>query len=147
MSLSQKITEDLKDAIRAKDELRVSCLRMLKTSLKNKQVEKGSELTDEEVQAVISTLVRRGKEAATEFQKGGRKDLAEKEQEELKIFYEYLPEQLSDEEIENTLRGIISELSASGPRDMGKVMKTAMARMAGRAEGKKVSEIARKLLS
>ncbi len=147
MSLSKKILEDLKEAMRAKDQLKLSCLRMLKTSIKNKQVEKGRELTDEEIQSVIASLVRKGKEAATEFEKGGRKDLAEKEKKELEIYYRYLPEQLSDEEIETTLREIISELSASGPRDMGKVMKAAMAKMAGRAEGKKVSEMAKKILS
>ncbi|MBW1731499.1 MAG: GatB/YqeY domain-containing protein [Deltaproteobacteria bacterium] len=147
MSLAERIVQDLKEAMRAKDETRVSCLRMLKTSIKNKQVEKGRELKDDEIQAVISSLVRKGKEAVAEFTKGGREDLAKKEEQELKIFYQYLPEQLSAEEIESVLRTIISELSATSPKDMGKVMKAAMSKLAGRAEGKQVSEIAKRLLS
>jgi hypothetical protein len=147
MSLAERIVQDLKEAMRAKDETRISCLRMLKTSIKNKQVEKGRELKDDEIQAVISSLVRKGKEAVAEFTKGGREDLAKKEEQELKIFYQYLPEQLSAEEIESVLRTIISELSATSPKDMGKVMKAAMSKLAGRVEGKQVSEIAKRLLS
>lgn len=147
MSLNEKISEDLKNAMKAKDELRISCLRMLKASMKNKEVEKGRELEDVEIQTVISSLVRKAKEAQKEFRRGDREDLALKEEQEAKIFYEYLPQQLSSEEIEKTLQEIISELSAKDPKDLGKVMKEAMARMAGQAEGKAVNEIARKLLS
>ena len=147
MSQIQKIIEDLKTSIKEKDSVRTSCLRMLKTSLKNKQVEMGRELKDEEVQSVISSMVRKGKEAVKGFRAGGREDLALKEEKEIEIFYEYLPKQLTPEEIERTLREVISELSAESPRDLGKVMKEAMARMAGQAQGKEVNEIARKLLS
>ncbi|HDG96599.1 MAG TPA: GatB/YqeY domain-containing protein [Desulfobacterales bacterium] len=146
MSLADQIVRDLKEAMLAKDEVRISCLRMLKTSIKNKQVEKGRELKDEEIQAVVSSLVRKGKEAAAEFLKGGREDLASKEEEELEIFYKYLPEQLSEQEIESVLRAVISEVNATSPKDMGRVMKAAMSKLAGRAEGKVVSEIARRLL-
>ncbi len=147
MSLSQKIIEDLKVAMKARDTSRVSCLRMLKTALKNKQVEKGRELEDEEIQAVISSLVRKGQEAAKEFREGNRQDLADKEEQEIKIYHEYLPEQFTPADIEKVLKEIIAELSATGTKDLGKVMKTAMARMAGKAQGKEVNEIARKLLS
>ncbi len=147
MSLADQIVQDLKEAMLAKDEIRISCLRMLKTSIKNKQVEKGRELKDEEIQAVVSSLVRKGKEAAAEFSKGGRQDLAKKEEQELEIFYKYLPEQLSEQEIESVLRDVISELNATSPKDMGRVMKAAMSKLAGRAEGKVVSELARRLLS
>jgi uncharacterized protein YqeY len=148
MALNDKIIEDLKKAMKAKDQVRVSCLRMLKTSIKNKEVEKGKgrELNDEEIQAIASSLAMKGKEAAGEFRKGGREDLALKEEKEIPIFYEYLPRQLSPEEMEKALREIIAELSADSPKDLGKVMKAAMARMAGRAQGKEVNEIARKLL-
>ena len=111
------------------------------------KISKIADLKEEEIQAVISSLVRKGKEAAVEFRKGNREDLALKEENELNILYEYLPEQLDHSEIEKVLKKIISEESASGPKDMGKVMKAAMARMAGKAGGKEVSEIARKLLS
>ncbi len=147
MSFNDRITEDLKNAIKGRNPVRTSCLRMLKASLKNKQIEKGRELTDEETQAIISSLIRKGKEAIEEFRNGGREDLASKEEEEVRIFYDYLPQQLSQEEIEKTIREIIAELSAASQKDLGKIMKLAMARMAGKAQGKEVNEIARKLLS
>ncbi|HIC84870.1 MAG TPA: GatB/YqeY domain-containing protein [Desulfobacterales bacterium] len=147
MALNDRIVEDLKEAMRSRDQLKTSCLRMLKTSIKNRQIEKGRELSDDEILSVISSLVRKGKEAAQEYRKAGRQDLAEKEERELEVFYTYLPKQLSDEEIEQRLREIISQVSATGPKDLGKVMKIAMAKMAGQAEGKKVSQIAKGLLN
>ena len=147
MSLEDRIVQELKAAMKAKDELRISCLRMLKTAMKNKQVERGEKLKDEDIEGIISSLVRKGQEASEEYKKGGREDLAFKEEEEIKILYNYLPEQLSSVDIENILKEIISELSVSSPKDLGKVMKVAMARMAGKAQGKEVNEIARKLLS
>lgn len=147
MSLAQKIIDDLKKAMKARDELRVSCLRMLKTSLKNKQVEKGQELTDEEIEKIISSLIRKGQEAAKEFRQGDREDLVAKEEAEIKVFYGYLPQQVTTTEIEKNLREIISDLSATGMKDLGKVMKVAMSQMSGKAQGKEVNEIARKLLS
>jgi uncharacterized protein YqeY len=147
MTLNQKIIEDLKNSIKARDKVRTSCLRMLKASLKNKQVEKGRELEEEEIQATISSMIRKGKESIKEFSKGDREDLALKEEEEISIFYEYLPQQLTPDEIEKTLKEVISELSAESPKDLGNVMKLAMSRMAGQAQGKEVNEIARKLLS
>ena len=147
MSLNQQITEDLKVAMKAKDQIRISCLRMLKTALKNRQVEITRELKDEEIQTVISSLIRKGQEAAEEFKKGGRDDLAAKEEKEIKVFYGYLPQQLKPDEIEQILKEIISELSATGPKDLGKVMKEAMNRMVGKAQGREVNEIARRMLS
>ena len=147
MTIEEKITSDLKEAMKAKDELRLSCLRMLKTSIKNKQVEKGEKLKDSDVEAIISSAIRKGKEAVGEFNKGSREDLAAKEEAEIKILYDYLPEQLDSAEIENILKEIIAEMSISSPKDLGKVMKAAMARMSGKAQGKEVNEIARRLLS
>jgi len=147
MSLNQTIGEDLKQAMKTKDSLRLSCLRMLKTALKNLQVEKGRELNEEEIRSVISSTIRKGKEAAKEFRSGNREDLAVKEEREIEILYGYLPQQLAPEQIEANVREIISELSAEGPRDMGKVMKLAMTRMAGLAPGEEVSKIAKKLLT
>lgn len=147
MSLSQTISEDLKRALKARDEYRLSCLRMLKAALKNRQVETGHELKDEEIHNVISSLIRKGQESASEFRKGNREDLARKEEMEMGILYGYLPKQFTPSEIEATLREIISELSAGGTKDLGKVMKAAMERMSGKAQGKEVNEIARRLLS
>lgn len=147
MALSQRITDELREAIKAKDAVRTSCLRMLKADLKNRQVEKGSDLDDREIENLVSSLIRKGQEAAKEFRGGGRSDLAEREEEEVRIFYEFLPEQLDSTDIEKKIKDIISELSATGSKDLGKVMKAAMAQMAGRVQGKEVNEIARKLLS
>ena len=147
MSLNQRIAEDLKLAMKAKDSIRLSCLRMIRSSSKNLQVEKRRELTDEEIQAVVSSLIRKGKEATKEFRNGNREDLALKEEKEVEIFYEYLPQQLTPEKIEENIRQIISELSAESPKDMGNVMKAAMARMAGQVQGKEVNEIVKKLLT
>jgi uncharacterized protein YqeY len=147
MSLSKRITDELREAIKAKDKVRTSCLRMLKADLKNRQVEKGSDLDDREIESLVSSLIRKGQEAAKEFRGGGRLDLAEKEEEEVRIFYEFLPEQLDSADIEKKIKDIISELSATGSKDLGKVMKAAMAQMAGKVQGKEVNEIARKLLS
>lgn len=147
MPLFQKITDDLKTAMKARDDLRVSCLRMLKAGIKNRQVEKGSPLDDEEILALISSQVRKGRESAGEFRSGGREDLASKEEKEIKILYEYLPEQLTGDELEKILKDVISELSAKGMQDIGRVMKAAMSKIGGRAQGKQVNETARKLLS
>lgn len=147
MTLEEKITNDLKAAMKAQDTARTSCLRMLKTALKNRQVEKQDKLKDGEVQEVISSLIKKGKQAAEEFRKGGRDTLAAKEDNEIAIYYKYLPEQVTPEEIEKILKGIIEESGAEGLGDLGKVMKQAMAQMAGKAQGKEVNEIARKLLA
>ena len=146
MSLEEKIAEDLKKAMKEKDAVRLSCMRMLKTALKNLQVDKQRQLKDEEVQGVIFSLIKKGKESANEFRNAGREDIALKEETEVAIFYGYMPQQLTPEEIEKTLREIILELPAEKPSDLGKVMKTAMPRMAGKAQGKEVNEIARRLL-
>jgi uncharacterized protein len=147
MSLSERISEDLKHAMKSRNQLVISCLRMLKAGIKNKQVEAGHELDDNDIQALISSQVRKGQEAAKEFRKGGRNDLAEKEEKEVHILFTYLPEQLSDDELEGVLNKIISENSLTGVKDMGILMKKAMAEIKGQAQGSKVSEIAKKLLS
>jgi uncharacterized protein YqeY len=147
MLIEEKITNDLRMAMKAKDDLRVSCLRLLKTSVKNKQVEKGEKLKDDDILKIISSLIRKGQESIKEFRKGGREELAVKEEKEIKILNSYLPEQCTPEEIEKNLKRIISEISADGLKDLGRVMKIAVAQMAGKAQGKEVNEIARRLLS
>jgi len=147
MTLEEQINEDLKNSMKAKDESRLSCLRFLKAALKNRQVEKMGKLEDDEIRSVISSLIRRGMDSVREFRSGGREELAAKEEKEIEILSGYLPKQLSSKEIEGILRETISELSAQGPKDLGRVMKAAMGRMAGRAQGKEVNEIAKRLLS
>jgi uncharacterized protein len=147
MTLEDQITEDLKNAMKTKDEVRTSCLRFLKSNLKNKQVEKMGKLQDEEILAVISSLIRRSAESIKEFRQGGREDLAAKEEQEMAILYGYLPMQLSIEDVEKAIKETISELSAEGPKDLGRVMKAAMGRLSGKAQGKDISDIAKRLLS
>ena len=143
----QNINKDLGMAMKSKDEVRVSSLRMMKSELKNKQVEKGHDLSEEEIQSVITSLIRKGRDAAVQFREGHREDLALREEKEIEIFYGYLPRQLDPTEIEQVLEDVISELSPNGLKDLGKVMKVAMIRMAGKAQGKEVNEIAKRLLS
>ena len=146
LSLAERIAQDLKEAIKAKNEFRVSCLRVLKATITNEQGRRTQPLKDEDVHAVIQSLVRKGQEAAVEFRKGLREDMAAKEEGEVKILSGYLPQQFTPAEIENVLKEIIAEVSASGPKDLGKVMKAAMGRLAGKAQGKEVNEIAKRLL-
>ena len=146
-SLVEKIAQDLRDAMKAKDELRLSCLRVLKAGVTNEQGRRTEPLNDEDIQAVIQSLIRKGQEAAVEFRKGLREDMAAKEEKEVKILSGYLPQQLAPVEIEKALQEIIAEVSASGPKDLGKVMKAAMGRLSGKVQGKEVNEIAKRLLS
>ncbi len=145
--LEEKINKDLTEALKAKDELKVSCLRMLKTQIKNKSVEKMRPLTEEEVISVINSMVKKAKEASEEFRKGGRADLAEKEGKEIQILESYLPEKASQEEIEKVVKEAIERLGAKGPKDVGRVMKEAMMRLSGRADGKSVSEVVKQSLT
>ena len=145
--LVEKIAHDLTDAIKAKDERRLSCLRVLKAAVTNEQGRRTQPLEEEDVQAVIQSLIRRGQEAAVEFRKGHREDMAAKEEGEVKMLSGYLPQQLAPSEIEKALKEIIAEVSASGPKDLGKVMKAAMGRLSGKVQGKEVNEIAKRLLS
>ena len=147
MTLVEQINEDLKSSMKSRDESRLSCLRFLKAALKNKQVEKMGKLEDDEVRSVISSLIRRAKDSIREFKQGGREELAAKEEKEIEILSGYLPKQLGSEEIEGIVRETISELSAQGPKDLGKVMKAAMVKMAGRVQGKEVNEVVKRLLS
>ena len=147
MSLIQDIEEGFKIALKTQDKLRLSALRMLRAALKNKEIERRGKLDDQEIISVIKGLIRQGKEAVEQFEKGGRMDLSEKEKAEIEIFSGFLPVQATPLEIEESIVQIILELEASGIKDMGKVMKAAMARLAGRAEGQTVQAIVKQRLS
>jgi uncharacterized protein YqeY len=146
MSVSEKISADYKDALKAGDKNRVSVLRMIKSSMKNKEIDKRAPLTDEEVQAILTSSVKRAKESIEQFSKAGREDLVNKEKEEMLVVQEYLPEQLGEDELRKTVKDVIAEEGASGPKDTGKVMKSAMARLKGQADGKLVSKIVKEML-
>jgi uncharacterized protein YqeY len=147
MSLIQDIEEGFKIALKTQDKLRLSALRMLRSALKNKEIERRGKLEDPEIISVIKGLIRQGKESVEQFEKGGRMDLSEKEKAEIEIFSGFLPVQATPLEIEQTIVQIVQELDASGIKDMGKVMKAAMARLAGRAEGQTVQAIVKQRLS
>jgi uncharacterized protein YqeY len=146
MGLKERIDGDLKAAMKAREELRLSTVRMLKAAMKNREIEKGSVLADEDVFGVIASMIKQRKDSVEQYARGGRADLAEKEEAEIGILQEYLPEQLSEEEVEEIIKEAISEAGASSSRDMGKVMKLVMPRVRGRADGKLVNEKVRELL-
>ncbi len=147
MSLYDDIILDLRKSIKEQDKGRLSVLRGLKTAIKNKQVELREELTDDQIRGVLSSEIKKRKEAIEKFGQGLRQDLVEKEEEELRILSSYLPPQLSTEEIKGVVTQAIEEISASGPKDLGRVMKSVMPKLAGRADGREVNRIAQELLS
>lgn len=144
MSLKDKITGDLTAAMKAKDANRLSVLRMAKAALMNEQNKKGAgyELTDEEITKTLHGLVKQRKDSVEQFTQNGRVELAEKEQAEIAILEDYLPQSASKEEIENAVSAAVSESGASSMKDMGAVMKAALAKLQGKTvDGKIVSEI------
>jgi uncharacterized protein YqeY len=147
MGLVQDIEEGFKKALKTQDKMRLSALRMLRAALKNKEIERRGKLEDTEIISVIKGLIRQGKESVEQFEKGGRSDLSEKEKAEIEIFSGFLPLQATPLEIEENIDQIILELKASGVKDIGKVMKAAMARLAGRAEGQTIQAIVKQRLS
>jgi uncharacterized protein YqeY len=146
MSLLQKFDDDLKRALKASDSLKVSVLRLAKAALKNKQIDKGEELSDDEIISTISTLSKQRRESIDLFSKGGREDLAEKERQELAILQSYLPKQLNTEELDAIITEAIRESSASGLKEIGKVMRLVMQRVKGAADGKIVNQRVKELL-
>ncbi len=147
MTIVEQVEKDLVAAMKAREELRLSVLRMMKTALKNKQVELSKPLADEEAVAVLRTLLKQRRDSVEQFRKGGREELADKEEAEIVVLQGYLPAAASDEDVEVAVAAAIAETGASGAKDLGKVMKASMGKLAGKnADGKRVSEIARKKL-
>jgi uncharacterized protein YqeY len=147
MSLEEKLNEDLKNALKAGEKTKISTLRMTINEIKNRKIADRSEkLEDEKVVGIIQKKVRQHKESIEQFKRGGREDLAKKEEEELAVLKEYMPEEISPEELEKIVSESIAETGASSPKDMGKVMKAVMGRVQGRADGKVISEIVKKKL-
>lgn len=141
MTLKDTIIADLTAAMKAKDADKLSTLRMVKANLMNRQIEKGGELTDEEVQKALGSLVKQRRDSIEQYEKAGRTDLAEKEQTEVGVIEAYLPQAASAEEISAAVDAAIAETGASTMKDMGNVMKAVMAKLAGKsADGKRVSE-------
>jgi uncharacterized protein YqeY len=147
MSILQQLTEDMKQAMKAQEKLKLSTIRMLISQLKNEKIDSGKDLTpDEEIQTLLNAAKKR-KEAMEAYQKGNRQDLVEKEQQELEIIQQYLPAQMSDEEIAKQIDDIIQSTGASSIRDLGRVMSEAMKALKGKADGKKVQQLVREKLA
>ena len=148
MSIVEKVEKDLVAALKAQETLRLSVLRMMKAALMNKKVEFGKAVDDAEALGVLRTLAKQRRESVEAFRKGGRNDLADKEEAEIKIVEAYLPAAASEEEIDAAVAAAIAETGASTAKDLGKAMKAAMAKLAGKnADGKRVSEKVRARLS
>jgi hypothetical protein len=146
-SLKERLDAELKEAQKAKDTIRVNVIRMLKASIKNREVEKIGELTEQELLQAVNSQIKTRLEAVDGFRKGGREELAKKEEAEMAILKKYLPEQLSQEEIKALIEKAVIETGAAGPRDMGKIMKALMPDVTGKADGKLVSELVKEKLS
>jgi len=139
--LKDKIIGDLTAAMKAKDANRLSVLRMVKANIMNRQIEKGSDLTDDEITKAVQSLVKQRKDSIDQYEKAGRNELAEKEQSELLVLEDYLPQAASFEEIEKAIVEAIQETGASSMKEMGAVMKSAQAKLAGKAaDGRILSE-------
>jgi len=148
MTIQETIQSQMTDAMRNKDQLRLSVLRMMKTAVKNKEIEKMKPLDENEVMAVLNTLVKQRKDSVEQFRKGGREELAKKEEAEIKIIEEYLPAAASEDDIRKAIDEAVQETGAASIKDMGKVMKAALARLAGKsADGSRVSQMAKEKLS
>jgi uncharacterized protein len=149
MTLITQIQQDLTDAMKARDEQKLSTLRMVKAALKNREIEKMAPLDDKEAQQVLSTLIKQRKESVEQFTKGGRQDMADKEAAEVSIIENYLPKAASEAEILAGVRVVIGELGSPTIKEMGAVMKEAMSRFAGagiRVDGKMVSDVVKREL-
>ena len=147
MSIFERLDTELKAALKSGDKLKLSVVRMIKASLKNKEIDKTGKLTDEEIISVLSSMVKQRRESIEQYSSAGRTDLAEKEKNELEIVQSYLPRQLSPQEIDDLILSAIKESKALSPGDIGMVMKLVSPQIKGVADGKMVNQRVRELLS
>ena len=141
MSLSENLNTAMKEAMKAKDSLRLSAVRLIRSAIKNREIEERRELDDQATIAVLSTLAKQRRDSIEAYRQSGREDLAEKEEKEMAVIQEFLPRQLSEEEIRLIIDKAVNESGAASPRDMGKVMKLVTIETTGRADGRLVSEL------
>jgi uncharacterized protein YqeY len=149
MGISEQIQKDMVDAMRSREGLRLSVLRMVKTAITNKEKDKRAPLDDKEVQQILSTLIKQRRDSIEQFTKGGRQALADKEAAEIKLIEHYLPQAMGDEQIAEAVKATIAEMGSPTLKDMGTVMKNVMAKLqatGARVEGKTVSDLVKKAL-
>ena len=150
MGISEQVQKDMVEAMRSRDELRLSTLRMVKAAIKNKEVEKRAPLDDKEAQQILSTLIKQRRDSIEHFTKGGRQELADKEAAEIKLIENYLPKAMGEEQIAEVVKATIAEMGSPTMKDMGAVMKNTMAKLSAsgaRVDGKVVSELVKKYLA
>ncbi|HUL37973.1 MAG TPA: GatB/YqeY domain-containing protein [Thermodesulfobacteriota bacterium] len=147
MSLEERLVEEMKQAMKSNDKLRLSTIRMIRSSMKNKEIELRKKLEDEDIVKVIQVMVRKGEESVEQFQAGKRVDLVEKETKEIEILKSFLPQPLSQEEILKIIDQSIQETQASSLKDIGKVMKSVMPKIGGKADGKVINQLVKERLS
>ncbi|HEX8251520.1 MAG TPA: GatB/YqeY domain-containing protein [Thermoanaerobaculia bacterium] len=145
-ALADKVRADMTEAMKAQEKERLSTLRMLQSALKNEQINLGHELSDEEAMTVIRKAMKQRQDSIEQFTNAGRTEMAEKERSEMELLKAYLPAELTQEELETSIREIIATTGAQSKKDLGKVMKEATARFKGRVDGKKVQELVARLL-
>lgn len=146
MHLKERLMEDMKDSMKKGEQIKLSAIRMVRAGIKNKEIEIGRELKDEDVVGVISSAIKQRKDSYAQFLNANRMDLAEKEKKEIEALSIYLPEQMGEDEIKKRIKEIISETGATTSKDIGRVMKILMPELKGKADGNLVNKIAREML-
>jgi uncharacterized protein len=147
MGLEERLVTEMKEAMKSNEKLRLSTIRMIRSAVKNKEIELRAKLDDEGIQRVIQGMVRKGEESVVQFEAGGRPDLVEKEKKEIKILKSFLPQSLSQEEIIKIIEQSMEETQASSLKDLGKLMKSVMPKLQGKADGKLVNQLVKERLS
>jgi uncharacterized protein len=150
MTIAERVQKDMIEAMKAKDETRLGTIRLMKSAIKNKEIDKRAPLDDQEAIAVLSTMIKQRKESIEQFTKGGRPELAEKEAAEIRLIETYMPQAASAEDVAAAVKAAIAEMGSPTMKDMGNVMKAVMARFAAsgtRVDGKQVNEVVRKALT
>ncbi|MDB5085483.1 MAG: aspartyl-tRNA amidotransferase [Bacilli bacterium] len=147
MSLALRLTEDMKTAMKEKDKTRLSVIRLVRTAIKNAEIDTRKTLTDDDILAVLGRELKQRRDSLEAFEQAGRTDLADETNAEIRVLMEYLPQQLSEVEVTEIVRLVIQETGAAGKSDMGKVMSALMPRVKGQADGKTVNRIVNQLLS
>ena len=147
MSLKEKISDDMKAAMRAKESEKLATIRLINAAIKQREVDERIELNDEQVLSVIEKMIKQRKDSITQFEAGGRQDLADKEKAELEVLAAYMPAQLSETEVQAEVQAAIAQAGAAGPQDMGKVMGVLKGKLAGRADMTAVSALVKAALA
>lgn len=147
MSLEERLVAEMKEAMKSNDKVRLSTIRMVRSAVKNKEIELRKPLDDETVQRVIQGMVRKGEESVEQFKLGGRMDLVEKESQEIEILKTYLPQSMSREEVIMIIDQTIQETQGTSLKEMGKIMKSVMSKLQGKADGKLINQLVKERLS